>query len=145
MVALRRSLFIATTNWPIFSWNFAVNPSFRSQLMILFCGAEQYLIRDYEKQQHRAIGTKALSRMLSTRLYYRRSFPFYTFNIVGGLDERGELMSETAYEPIAIFDTNIHSFRSDLFFLESFLQFHHTLLCIVASLHPMRRPSRHGE
>lgn len=35
------------------------------------------------------MSTKAVSRMLSTHLYYRRGFPFYTFNIVGGLDEEG--------------------------------------------------------
>ena len=34
-----------------------------------------------------------MSRMLSTHLYYRRSFPFYTFNIVGGLDEEGVSVS----------------------------------------------------
>lgn len=37
------------------------------------------------------MGTVAVSRMLSTHLYYRRSFPFYTFNIVGGLDDEGAL------------------------------------------------------
>lgn len=37
------------------------------------------------------MGTEAVSRMLSTHLYYRRSFPFYTFNIVGGLDEEGKI------------------------------------------------------
>lgn len=40
-------------------------------------------------QQRRVMGTEAVSRMLSTHLYYRRSFPFYTFNIVGGLDGEG--------------------------------------------------------
>ncbi|CAM9713694.1 unnamed protein product [Ascophyllum nodosum] len=49
----------------------------------------RYLIRDYEIRQRRPMETKAVSRMLSTHLYYRRSFPFYTFNIVGGLDEEG--------------------------------------------------------
>eukprot|EP00904_Undaria_pinnatifida_P001340 jgi/Undpi1/11206/HiC_scaffold_30.g13504.m1 len=49
----------------------------------------QYLIRDYESQQRRTMGVKAMSHMLSTHLYYRRSFPFYTFNILGGLDDEG--------------------------------------------------------
>lgn len=40
------------------------------------------------------MGTATVSRMLSTHLYYRRSFPFYTFNIVGGLDEEGVLVVE---------------------------------------------------
>lgn len=49
----------------------------------------RYLIRDYESEQRRTMGPIAVSRMLSTHLYYRRSFPFFTFNIVGGLDEEG--------------------------------------------------------
>lgn len=51
--------------------------------------SRKYLVRDYESQQSRTVGTEAVSRMLSTHLYYRRSFPFYTFNIVGGLDAEG--------------------------------------------------------
>lgn len=56
----------------------------------------QYLIRDYEMQQRRAMGAEAVSRMLSTHLYYRRSFPFYTFNVVGGLDREG-VCEDTCY------------------------------------------------
>lgn len=41
------------------------------------------------------MGTEAVSRMLSTHLYYRRSFPFYTFNIVGGLDAEGAVAAVT--------------------------------------------------
>lgn len=33
--------------------------------------------------------TSALAQLLSTVLYSRRQFPYYTFNIVGGLDEDG--------------------------------------------------------
>lgn len=46
-------------------------------------------------EQRRTMGTKAVSRMLSTHLYYRRGFPFYTFNIVGGLDEEGACATES--------------------------------------------------
>lgn len=55
----------------------------------------KYLVRDYESQQSRTVGTEAVSRMLSTHLYYRRSFPFYTFNIVGGLDAEGAVARVT--------------------------------------------------
>lgn len=43
------------------------------------------------------MGVEPVSRMLSTHLYYRRSFPFYTFNIVGGLDEEGVCVCAGAF------------------------------------------------
>eukprot|EP00331_Platyophrya_macrostoma_P023672 CAMPEP_0176434998 /NCGR_PEP_ID=MMETSP0127-20121128/17035_1 /TAXON_ID=938130 /ORGANISM="Platyophrya macrostoma, Strain WH" /LENGTH=247 /DNA_ID=CAMNT_0017817891 /DNA_START=83 /DNA_END=826 /DNA_ORIENTATION=+ len=33
--------------------------------------------------------TPAIAQLLSTVLYRRRSFPYYTFNIIGGIDEHG--------------------------------------------------------
>ena len=32
---------------------------------------------------------QATAAMISTMLYYRRFFPFYVYNIVGGIDEEG--------------------------------------------------------
>ena len=37
----------------------------------------------------RTPSTEALSQLLSTILYRRRSFPYYTFNVIAGLDEKG--------------------------------------------------------
>ena len=51
------------------------------------------------------MGVKAMSHMLSTHLYYRRSFPFYTFNILGGLDDEGAVTAvllRTATSPFRV-------------------------------------------
>lgn len=58
------------------------------------------------------MGSGAVSRMLSTHLYYRRSFPFYTFNIVGGLDEEGVSVSAGVF---FFFVGVLHLERSQIF------------------------------
>ena len=37
--------------------------------------------------------TGAIAAMLSTILYSRRFFPYYVYNIIGGLDEEGRMFS----------------------------------------------------
>jgi len=34
---------------------------------------------------------KAIARMIQTMLYGRRFFPYYVYNILGGIEEDGEL------------------------------------------------------
>jgi len=46
-------------------------------------------IQNYEYQNGKTISTPAIAQMLSNTLYYKRFFPYYTFNILGGLDEKG--------------------------------------------------------
>lgn len=44
----------------------------------------------YEHQHGKQMSTKAIAQMLSNTLYYKRFFPYYTFNLVAGLNEKGK-------------------------------------------------------
>jgi 20S proteasome subunit beta 6 len=43
----------------------------------------------YEHQHGKPMSTEAIGQMLSNMLYGRRFFPYYTFNLVAGLDQEG--------------------------------------------------------
>ena len=47
----------------------------------------------YEHEHHKKMSTTAIAAMLSTILYYRRFFPYYTYNILAGLDEEGQFLT----------------------------------------------------
>merc|ERR1719421_1769015 len=44
----------------------------------------------YEHQHRREPSVTAIAQMRSTMLYYKRFFPYYTFNIVAGVDDEGK-------------------------------------------------------
>jgi len=47
-------------------------------------------LKMYEHEHQHEMSTGAAAAMLSTILYYRRFFPYYVYNIIGGIDENGK-------------------------------------------------------
>lgn len=44
----------------------------------------------YKHSNNKSMTSGAIAAMLSTILYGRRFFPYYVYNIIGGLDEEGK-------------------------------------------------------
>lgn len=69
------------------------------------CNADQttlhkllrFRLQMYQHQHGKELATPGIGQMLATTLYGRRFFPYYTFNVVGGLDSDGKV--QTAPEP----------------------------------------------
>jgi 20S proteasome subunit beta 6 len=48
-----------------------------------------YKITFYDHAHHQELWTPGVAQMLSNTLYGKRFFPFYTFNVCGGVDAQG--------------------------------------------------------
>lgn len=44
----------------------------------------------FQHNHGKPMSCKAAAQLLSNTLYYKRFFPYYTFNLCAGLDEEGE-------------------------------------------------------
>ena len=60
-------------------------------------------VKDYEYKMHKEPSLEALAYMLSKELYSHRFFPYYAFNLLGGLDSKG-VGSVYGYDAIGSFD-----------------------------------------
>jgi 20S proteasome subunit beta 6 len=49
----------------------------------------QTRIKLYESDMHKTPSIEAIAQMLSVILYYKRFFPYYTFNLLAGVDSTG--------------------------------------------------------
>jgi len=49
-----------------------------------------FKIIQYQHKHNKEISTQSIAQMLSNTLYFKRFFPYYTFNLVAGLNDQGE-------------------------------------------------------
>jgi len=60
-------------------------------------------LKMYEHEHNEEMSTEAIAAMLSTMLYYRRFFPYYVYNIIGGIDSQGK-GCVFSYDPVGSYE-----------------------------------------
>jgi len=66
----------------------------------------------YRLEHGKEMTTHAISEMLSRTLYYRRFFVYYTFNILAGIDDKGEGFVYS-YDAVGSFEAKKHAVNGD--------------------------------
>ncbi|EDO34642.1 predicted protein [Nematostella vectensis] len=61
----------------------------------------------YEHDHGKAMSCTAIAQMLSTMLYYRRFFPYYTYNILAGLDSEGK-GCVFSFDPVGSYEREVY-------------------------------------
>ena len=65
-----------------------VSPGFQADARTLHKVIQQRWIQ-YQFAHRRPMSVGAMAQLLGNTLYYKRFFPYYTFNLCAGLDEEG--------------------------------------------------------
>ncbi|KAH9733054.1 proteasome subunit beta type-1 [Citrus sinensis] len=63
--------------------------------------AARHLI--YQHQHNKQMSCPGMAQLLSNTLYYKRFFPYYSFNVLGGLDNEGKDFSNSHCQLLSFF------------------------------------------
>jgi len=64
-------------------------------------------LKMYEHEHSKKMSSGAIAAMLSTMLYYRRFFPYYVYNIIGGIDEEGK-GCVYSFDPVGSYEREVY-------------------------------------
>merc|ERR1712212_1339638 len=78
-------------------------------------------LKVFAQDHNKEMSTKSVAAMLSTILYYKRFFPYYTHNVVAGLDEEGK-GAIYSFDPVGSYEREGYRAKgSSASILQSFL------------------------
>jgi 20S proteasome subunit beta 6 len=67
-----------------------LSPGFQADARTLHKVLQQRYVQ-YQFNHRRPMSVSALAQLLGNTLYYKRFFPYYTFNLCAGLDDEGNM------------------------------------------------------